>query len=498
MSIKSALSIPIAKIAQKRIKKWSLNPIEAQQRVFKKLIKTAASTAFGVDHEFNSIRSYEEFKEKVPVGDYEHLRPYIERIINGEQNVLWPGNPLYLCKTSGTTSGVKYIPITKASIKNHINAARNALLSYIAETGNAEFVNGKMIFLQGSPELDESKKVPIGRLSGIVANHVPAYLLKNRKPSYATNVINDWETKLDAVVEETVNENMTLISGIPSWIQMYYERLMIKAGKRTISEIFPNYKLFVHGGVNFEPYKKTFEQMIGKKIDSIETYPASEGFIAFQDSQTMEGLLLVLNDGIFFEFIKSDNFFEDNPSRISLKDVELGVNYVIILSTNAGLWGYNIGDTVKFTSLLPPRIVVTGRIKHFTSAFGEHVIAEEVESALAFIANRYNTEIAEFHVAPQVNPEKGLPYHEWLIEFAKEPQDIDQFLSELDKLMQQKNTYYEDLIQGNILCPLKLTKIGKDGFVNYMKSIGKLGGQNKIPRLSNDRSVSASLAKWKI
>ena len=489
MSIKSLLAKPFAKRVQKHIYKWANNPIETQQKVFQQLIDSAKNTAFGKDHRFETIKNYEDFKTRVPVRDYEALKPYVERVVAGEKDVLWKGKPLYFAKTSGTTSGAKYIPITKASMPTHITAARNALLMYIAATGNTNFVNGKMIFLQGSPILQEKNGIKLGRLSGIVAHYIPSYLLKNRLPSWETNCIEDWETKVNAIVEETVNENMSVISGIPSWVQMYFEKLIEKTGK-PIAELFPNFNFFIYGGVNFEPYKNKFEKLIGKKIDYVELYPASEGFIAFQDSQTAPGMLLQLNGGIFYEFIPAAEFFDENPTRMSLKDVQLNVNYVIILNTNAGLWGYNIGDTVAFTSLKPYRIKVTGRIKHFISAFGEHVIGKEVEHALKVAIENTAISVSEFTVAPQVNPAEGLPYHEWFIEFETPPENKVDFTAKIEAAMQQQNVYYADLIEGKVLKPLVLSTVKKGGFHAYMKSIGKLGGQNKIPQLADNRKIA--------
>ncbi|WP_445958157.1 GH3 auxin-responsive promoter family protein [Yeosuana sp.] len=488
ISLKSALAKPFAKIIFNRIQKWANNPIEIQQQVFQDLISSATETQFGKDHDFISINSYSDFVKKVPIRDYEALKPYVERVVAGEENILWKGKPLYFAKTSGTTSGSKYIPITKESMPYHIEAARNAILLYIHETGNVKFVDGKMIFLQGSPILKTQNGIQLGRLSGIVAHYIPKYLQKNRLPSYETNCIEDWETKVNAIVEETLPENMTIISGIPSWVQMYFEKLQLKTGKK-VGDIFKNFNLFIFGGVNYEPYRAKFENLIGRKVDSIELYPASEGFFAFQDKQHEKGMLLQLNSGIFYEFVKADEFFNENPKRITIKDVELGVNYVMIISTNAGLWAYNIGDTVQFTSLKPYRVIVSGRIKHFISAFGEHVIGKEVELAMHEATQNTSVRVSEFTVAPQINPEKGLPYHEWFIEFENEPTDVSIFAKKIDESLQIQNSYYFDLIQGKVLQPLKITKIKKNGFQAYMKSIGKLGGQNKMPRLSNDRNI---------
>jgi hypothetical protein len=496
MSIKSFAARAYAKLVEKQLHRDAREAIACQEAVRKSLLIGGASTAFGRNHQLGQVDSYAAWKQALPVAEYEALLPYIERAKQGERDVLWPGLPQYFCKTSGTTSGTKYIPLTKDSLPNHIGTARNALLSYIAETGNSKFTLGKMIFLQGSPKMDKLPSgIPYGRLSGIVANHVPAYLQKNRMPSYATNCIEDWEEKVNLIAEETLLERMTLISGIPNWVQMYFEVLLAKSGKQTITDVFPDFDLFVYGGVNFEPYRTKFESLIGKRIPIIELYPASEGFLAFQDSQEADGLLLNINSGIFFEFIPTDEYFNEHPTRLSLSEVKVGVNYALILSNNAGLWGYSIGDTVKFTSLDPPRIKVTGRIKHFTSAFGEHVIAEEVEGAMIEACAELGVQVNEFHVAPVVAPASGLPYHEWLIETdADLPEDKRARMATLlDASMQRRNIYYRDLIQGNVLQPAVLTFVRKGAFNDYMRKAGKLGGQNKVPRLANDRKIAEGL-----
>lgn len=489
MSLKPFFAKLFAKKIYRETQLWANNPIATQRNVFEDLIQQARLTKFGVDHHFDQIKTFEDFSKNVPVRDYEGLKSYVDKVVKGEENVLWKGKPLYFAKTSGTTSGAKYIPLTKESMPFHIEAARNAILHYIHETGNANFVDGKMIFLQGSPILEEKNGVKLGRLSGIVAHFVPKYLQKNRLPSWETNCIDDWETKVNAIVEETFDQNMTVISGIPSWVQMYFEKLHQK-GRKPVGEIFKNFNLFIYGGVNYEPYRAKFENLVGRKVDSIELFPASEGFFAYQDSQKEKGMLLLLNSGIFYEFIKSDEFYTESPKRHTIGEVELGINYVLIISTNAGLWGYNIGDTVQFTSLKPYRVIVSGRIKHYISAFGEHVIGKEVESALQEAIIGTNIRINEFTVAPQISPNEGLPYHEWFIEFENEPENFDVFEEALDNAMRKQNIYYDDLIVGNVLRKVVVTKVVKNGFQDYMKSIGKLGGQNKIPRLSNDRKIA--------
>ncbi len=467
--------------------------MEIQEEIRKDLVRTARNTSYGREHHFESMETYADFKRLVPVGDYEDFRPYADRITAGEKDVSWPGTPRYLAKTSGTTSGVKYIPLTKDSLPNHFGSARNAIFNYVAETGHARWLDGKMIFLSGSPEMGSTNGIPTGRLSGIVNHEVPAWLRTNQLPSYATNCIEDWETKLEAIVDETIHADMRMISGIPPWVQMYYERLLSRSGKDTIKELFPNLEMFVYGGVNFEPYRESLERLVGQRIPSVETYPASEGFIAFQDSQTEAGLLLNTGSGIFFEFVPADQIFDEAPERLSLAEVQTGVNYAILLSSTAGLWAYNIGDTVEFVSLAPHRIRVTGRIKHFISAFGEHVIGKEVETALREVSGRYGAEVTEFTVAPQVNPTAGLPYHEWLVEFGQAPADPEAFAAALDQAMVKENLYYRDLIEGKILRPLILTTLPPGSFRRYMKRQGKLGGQNKVPRLANDRLLADGL-----
>ncbi|MEP1780481.1 GH3 auxin-responsive promoter family protein [Reichenbachiella sp.] len=498
MGIRSVLSKPFAKYIVNQQTKWASNPIDAQNSILSEITKKAKNTAFGKDHRFTDIGDYQAFKEAVPIGDYEVIRHYVDRIKTGEEDVLWPGLPAYFAKTSGTTSGTKYIPITKESVPNHINSARNALLNYVHNSGNSKFLDGNLIFLSGSPIMTQTSGIHTGRLSGIVNHHVPAYLRSNQMPSFDTNCIEDWEDKVDRIVNETYQKNMTLISGIPPWVQMYFDKLTEKTGK-PIKDIFPDFSLFVYGGVNFEPYKAKLFESIGKTIDSVETYPASEGFIAYQDTLDQEGLLLLLNTGIFYEFIPADEYFDENPTRLSIGEVKKGVNYALIINSNAGLWGYSIGDTIQFVSTDPYRVIVTGRIKHFISAFGEHVIGQEVEKAINYAAKEQNrTEITEFTVAPQVTPESGLPRHQWFIEFGEQPEDLERFATAIDHKLRELNSYYDDLITGNILERLEIIPLKKNAFIDYMRSQGKLGGQNKVPRLSNDRKIATELIKSRI
>jgi hypothetical protein len=492
MNLKSLFAKPFASYIYNQIRKGTETAVSDQENILKSLLKTGTNTEFGKEHGFENIKTYDDYKKTVPIRDYEQLKPYIQKIKEGKHNVLWKGQPIYFAKTSGTTSGVKYIPITKDSIPNHINTARNALLCYMAMSGNYGFADGKLIFLSGSPELERVGGIPTGRLSGIVNHHVPRYLRTNQMPGYETNCIDDWETKLEKIVDETINQDMSLISGIPPWMQMYFDRLTEKTGKK-IKDIFPNFSVMVQGGVNFEPYKARLLDSIGKPVDTIELFPASEGFFAFQDNYKEQGLLLNTNSGIYFEFIPANEIFNGNPTRLSLKDVKVNENYALIINNNAGLWSYNIGDTVKFISTNPYRLIVSGRTKHFISAFGEHVISEEVEYALLKAANEEGIKIIEFTVAPLINNGVGKSFHEWFIEFENMPYKMQSFTEKVDQNLRNKNVYYDDLIAGNILDSLQITTIRKNGFIDYMKSIGKLGGQNKVPRLSNDRKLADEL-----
>ena len=492
--MKTLITILFARLVKKRNNKWISNPLKFQEETFNKLLKKAINTEFGKDHNFSSIKNYKDFQNQVPIRDYEALKPYVDRVVEGKKNILWPGQPLYFAKTSGTTSGAKYIPITKESIRTHINSARDALLNYFLKTKNYRPINGKHMFLQGSPKLDKKNGVFVGRLSGISAHYIPKLFLNNRKPSWNTNCIEDWEKKVDTIIEETVGEKMTIIAGIPSWVQMYFEKIVSNENK-TIKEVFPDLSLYVYGGVSFDPYKSTFDKLFGKKIDTLATFPASEGFFGYQDNFTDDktDLLLLLNNDIFYEFIKAEDFLKGKYERLTLKDVQVNVNYLLIISTSAGLWGYNIGDTVKFTSTKPYRLIVSGRIKHFLSAFGEHVISEEVEKSMKVATNNHNVSIREFTVAPNINPKDGLPCHEWYVEFETQPEDIKIFSKTLEAEMLNQNIYYKDLIHGGIIKPLDVISVKKGGFNDYMKSVGRLGGQNKVPRLSNDRKIADKL-----
>lgn len=493
-SFRAFLARPAAAYFAQTMRRQTEIAVAGQHRLLQQLVAQAAHTTFGKEHGFAQVRNYADFKKQVPLRDYEGFKPYIEQIKQGKRDVLWRGKPIYFAKTSGTTSGTKYIPISRDSIGNHFGTARNALIWYAHQSGNYDFFGGKMIFLSGSPVLDRVGGIPTGRLSGIVNHHIPAWLRTQQLPSYNTNCIEDWEEKVEAIARETMQQDMRLIGGIAPWMQMYFDRLSAMTHK-TIGELFPNFSVLVQGGVNFEPYRAKLLASIGRPIDVVETYPASEGFIAFQYSPTEKGLWLNTDSGLFYEFVPVSEILSTNPTRLSLEEIELDTNYAIIVSSNAGLWSYNLGDTIKFISKNPYLLLVTGRVKHYISAFGEHVIGEEVEKAIAQVAHQYGVQINEFTVAPRIQPtdSKALPHHEWLVAFDTLPVDLPAFELALDDAMQQANIYYADLIRGKVLQPLRIVPLPADAFQRYMKSIGKLGGQNKVPHLSNDPHIADTL-----
>ncbi len=494
-SLKSTLVQPFAYYIYCHIQKDKKNAILDQDKCLKKLIALAKNTQFGKEHHFTDIDTYADYVQAVPLRDYEAFTTYIHQIKEGKKDVLWKGLPIYFAKTSGTTSGVKYIPITNESIPQHIQSTRNMLFYYLYVSKRYDLVNRKMIFLSGSPALDIIDNIPTGRLSGIVQHHVPIYLQRNNMPSFATNCIEDWEEKVNNIVLETLPEDMSIISGIPPWIQMYFDKLIEKTGK-SIATLFPHFQLMVQGGVNFAPYKKRLFESIGKEIDCIEIFPASEGVFAFSLFNEGEGLWLNTNADIFYEFVPLKEYHLPNRSRKKLSEVVIDEYYAMIISTNAGLWGYELGDTIKFVSLNPYKIVVTGRVKQFISAFGEHVIAKEVEDTIAMIIKEEGVKIVEFTVAPFIAQEKGKSYHEWYIEFEMIPHNIEYVSLKMDTYLRKKNVYYDDLLRGNILIPLHIRCVKKDGFKNYLHAQGKLGGQNKIPRLANDRTIVDGLTPF--
>lgn len=471
----------------KQLNKELNHPIIYQKKWFKTLLERGKFTQYGKRYRFDTIRSVLDYQERVPVVEYEDIVGEIERMKKGAVSVLWPGCPVYFAKTSGTTAGAKYIPVSKESVPYFIQGAKDVLYFYIYRTGDASFLNGKMIFLSGSPALDKTEGgIPVGRLSGISQHFVPWYLQRNRLPSYKTNCIEDWEEKVERILDEVIPADLRLISGIPPWVQMFFERLHARTGKKPI-EVWPHLRLYIHGGVDFEPYRPIMENYFNGKVTMLETYPASEGFFAVDDGN---GLVLMPNYGIFYEFIPLEHYQKGFPDKVvTLEEVELNQPYALVLTTNAGLWRYAIGDVIKFTSTSPYRIKVVGRVRHFISAFGEHVIEEEVIQAIQTAQKFAGGNVKEFTVAPWID-EKGASYHQWFVEFESLPQNWSLFEQILDETLQKLNPYYEDLRKGEILTRARVIPLKKDAPRAYMKHVGKLGGQNKFPHLKNDRTIA--------
>ncbi|WNJ19586.1 GH3 auxin-responsive promoter family protein [Pontibacter sp. G13] len=498
MSLKAFIGKLWARNRAQKLRKIAANATGHQQDTFLYLVKQGRKTQFGQAHGFEDIQSVKDFQQRVPIRNYEQAKGWFDKIYQGEDDVMWPGKPLYLAKTSGTTSGAKYIPLTRESMVNQVRGARDTLLAYIADSGNPAFLDGKMMFLSGSPEIESNPNgIMTGRLSGISNHFVPNYLLRNRVPSWEANIIEDWETKVKTIVQEIKGEDLRLISGIPPWVQMLFEELQEQTGKGPL-EVWPNLQVFVQGGVDYRPYQPIFDEYFGDRVDTVELYPASEGFFACQTSLDDDGLMLLPDNGIFYEFVPLAEYGKADARRLTLEEVELGEQYALIISTNAGLWGYDIGDTVKFTSLNPPKIRVSGRVKHHISAFGEHVISEEVNRAMMDATVETKAQVQEFTVAPLILEEKGSSAHEWFVEFTELPVDLDVFAEALDQSLRKQNPYYNDLREGNILRRAIVRKLELNATRAYMKQIGKLGGQNKFPRLSNNRDLVDKLTPWVI
>lgn len=482
----------------KNIDHFSAHPLEAQADVFKTLMKKGSQTEFGKDYCLNPETTYEEFRSKVPIHHYEKLLPYIERIKNNEANVLWPGRPLYLATTSGTTSGEKFIPVTKDSLKKGMDSSVLCSATYLRETNNYTPLDKKMVILSANPKLIKDKYFSYGKITGIFNNHIPSFMKRNRIPSVETNMIEDWDLKMQKTVDESIGADVGMVGGFPAWIIRYFERVLEKTGKKTIIEVFPNLQVITHGGVAYGPYKKRMETLIGKPFQRLEVFSASEGFMAFQDQQNKEDMLLVPNGEIFYEFVPLTEWGKEDAKRISLKDVEVGIPYAMVITTMGGLWAYDLGDTVTFTSTAPYRLKVSGRTKHFISNSGEHLISEQVESALTKTAISFGVEVRDFSVAPHITDEVGGNRHEWLIEFKTLPTSLDDFSTRLSQELCDISDNYFLLIDGSVLHPPIVSALKEGAFVDYMKSINKMTHQNKVPRLMNNRDLADKLQSYVI
>ena len=489
MGISSFIIKTLSRKTFKRVIGEQSLAISNQNALFKKIISRGVNSLFGKNLDIKANLDYDSFSKLVPISTYEDYRDYISLISHGKKNILTHGRPMCFAITSGTTSGTKYIPLTKEMWRHQSNSIKDLLLLYAHQTSNYDYVRSGMMFIQGSPELKYFNQVPFGRLSGIAARHVPFFLKNNRYPSMATNKIPNWNDKINAIVSETHNKKMKIIGGIPPWVMTYFDCLLEYTGKHHVKEVFPDLSLYIHGGTSFDAYRKTFLNTCGP-IDTLEVYPASEGFFAFQNNLYDESLLLLINRGVFYEFITLSNFQKKKMERIPLEGVELNIDYVLIVTTVAGLWAYNTGDTVRFVSKNPYKIVFSGRASQFCSAFGEHVIEKEIQAALKIAVKNVGGTVSEFSVCPKVGSGRETSRHEWFIEFLEKPKSITDFEAVLQNSMKKQNIYYKDLFDSGVIGVLKIILVKKGGFSSYMKSIGKFGGQNKCPHLLNDRRIA--------
>ncbi len=483
-------------LAKKNFKKCSLDSnftLSNQQKVFKQIVLNGSRSSFAKDFGISKSMSYNKFINRVPLLSYEDFKKYINRISLGEKNILTSGTPSYFAITSGTTSGTKYIPLTKEMMNMQTRAIKELLLLYAYQKNYYNIVGAGMMFIQGSPSLRRFNNMPYGKLSGIAAHHVPFYLKKNRFPSMETNQITPWGEKIKLIAKETINKDMHIIGGIPPWVITYFKELLSLARCERVKDVFPNLQVYIHGGTSFESYKKNFFKLCGS-VDTLEVYPASEGFFAYQDVIEDKALKLLTNHGVFYEFVSLDDYnagLEQN--RVPVEGVDLNIDYVMIVTTIAGLWSYNTGDTVRFVSKNPYKILFSGRASQFCSTFGEHVIEKEVLSSLEEAVLCFGGVVVEFTVAPYISDSTSC--HQWFVEFSVTPNSISSFRKKLCETMRRQNPYYKDLVDSGVIKTLELKPVKSGGFAAYMKSIGKFGGQNKCPHLTNNRSIADFLIK---
>ena len=493
MSIISPALKGIMKLRQSAIDNFMLNPVDTQQQVFNDLIGSAQFTEYGKKYGFNTINSVADFKNQVPVNDYDSLKPYIQRILEGEQNLLWPSPISWFAKSSGTTSDKsKFIPISKECLDdNHYKAGKDVLALYLRQFPQSNVLSGKCLVIGGSHQINQLNEESFyGDLSAVMLQNMPLTGQIMRTPDLSIALMDEWEQKIEMIAHSTIQENVTYMAGVPTWTIVLIKRLFEIAGTNDLHDIWPNLELYIHGGVSFKPYRKQFEQFFPKgNINYLESYNASEGFFAAQDVCSDEGMLLFLNHGIYYEFMPAEEFGKEQPQTLSLKEVELNTNYGLVISTNCGLWRYLVGDTVQFTSLDPFRIRVSGRMKHFINAFGEEVIVDNSDYAIAKACEQTGAVVNDYSAAPvyMTGTENGA--HEWIIEFEHLPCPLETFVTALDKALQEINSDYEAKRHKNIALRMPIVHVMPvDGFKSWLKDKGKLGGQHKVPRLSNERN----------
>lgn len=481
----------LARLRLGRLENWINQPVEAQYEVFQNLIASAQYTEIGRRYGFENIYTIENFKEKVPIHDYDDMKPYIERTMAGEQNILWNTPVNWFAKSSGTTSDKsKFIPISDESLQeSHFQGAKDILTLYYHFNPDSDLLTGKGLVIGGSHQVSKiNEETQCGDLSAVLMQNTPFWGHWLRTPELSIALLDEWETKIQKLAETTINENVTSISGVPTWTLVLIKKILALTGKSTLKEVWPNLELYIHGGVSFTPYKEQFEKLIGSSIHYMDLYNASEGFFAAQDNLDEEGMLLFLQHGIFYEFLPIDEYGKKNPKTLGLAEVKTGENYALVISSNGGLWRYLIGDTVQFTSKYPFKIKVSGRIKHFINAFGEEVIVDNSDRAIAAACEKTCAVVNDYTAAPIYFSEKGNGGHEWLIQFEKEPSDLRFFTRELDNALKNVNSDYEAKRYKDIALRMPVIQPLKKGvFEEWLKSKGKLGGQHKVPRLSNDR-----------
>lgn len=489
----------LARLRYGRIQEWMDKPVDAQRAVLQDLITHAQYTEFGRKYGFNDLFDFRTFKQLVPIHEYDDLKPWIERTMNGEENLLWNTPVSWFAKSSGTTSDKsKFIPITTESLEDcHYQAAKDVLTLYYNTNPESDLLTGKGLVIGGSHQIHTiNEEVQYGDLSAVLLQNTPFWSNWLRTPELSIALMDEWETKIEKLAQSTITENVTSISGVPTWTLVLIKRILEITGKANLKEVWPNLELYIHGGVSFTPYKEQFKKLIGDTIHYLEMYNASEGFFAAQDRLNDEGMLLFLNHGIFYEFMPVEEYGRKNPQTIGLNKVETGRNYALIITTNGGLWRYMVGDTVQFTSLSPYRIKVSGRLKHYINAFGEEVIVDNTDKAIAVTCEKTGAIVNDYTAGPVYFSDGGNGAHEWLIEFEKQPQNLDIFINELDAALQSVNSDYEAKRYKDIALRKPIIHaLQKGTFNQWLKSKDKLGGQHKIPRLSNDRKYVEEILK---
>ncbi len=499
MNLFSPTISKLVRLRYSRIEEWTNNPITAQREILQDLVTHGQHTAFGRKYNLRSLFTIKAFKEAVPIHEYDDLKPWIEKLMNGEQNQLWDSPVNWFAKSSGTTSDKsKFIPVTEENLEDcHFQAGKDVVTLYYHFNPESNLLTGKGLVIGGSHQVSQlNEELFFGDLSAVLMQNMPMWGHWIRTPELAIALLDEWEKKIESLAQSTIIENVTSISGVPTWTQVLIKRILEVTGKNSMQEVWPNLELYMHGGVSFAPYKENFKKLLGPDIRYMEMYNASEGFFAAQDDLDQEGMLLFLSHGIFYEFMPVEEYGKSNPKTIGLNKVELGKQYALVISTNSGLWRYLVGDTIQFTSLFPFRIKVTGRLKHFINAFGEEIIVENADAAIAIASERTGANVKDYTAAPIYFSEQSNGAHEWLIEFEKHPGNLEQFVYELDSSLKNLNSDYEAKRHKNIALRMPVVHVLKQGIFNlWLKQKGRLGGQHKIPRLSNDRKYIDEILK---